>query len=617
MSYGRAFCLLLGGSVLLPLLSASPAQAAEKWLEIRSPHFVVATNAGEKRGREVAQRFEQMRAIFGQLMLKNKVNIPVPLQIIAFRNNKELKQHGPLYNGKAVEVAGFFQQATDRDYILLDTSGEDNWATVFHEYAHLLLNGNFPPSDAWFDEGFAEYFSTIDVVGESVEIGKPPMGSMELLSSNGWIPMAGLLRVQHDSKIYNEGSGRPLFYAESWVLVHYLYDMNKLHQAGVYFDLVLDHHVPVEAALQQAFGMTPKELQKAVENYYRSPKSVYRRYKLPLNLEKMSTYSVAALTPMEAQSILGDSDLHLQDRQEQGVALLQEVLKQDANNATAQRGLGYACLYKKQYDQAAQYFSRAAALNSNDPWVHYYVALLRERSGGAVGGDAQNVEKELKTAIDLNPQFADAYNLLGVAEMRNGQLAESMQHLSTAIRMSPRSEMYISNLALACLNAHDWDQASAILERLKNSSDAGIAASARFNLARLAEVRSAQQAAAVQAPRVAMAAPAQSLVGASTPASPPTATATITATPQRSADESGPILFLKGTLTAVDCSSAPAATLTIREGAKSWKMLTSDYQHLVVIGADQFSCSWSSRKVAVNYRQTQPGQGKLVSLELE
>lgn len=46
-------------------------------------------------------------------------------------------------------------------------------------------------------------------------------------------------------------------------------------------------------------------------------------------------------------------------------------------------------------------------------------------------------------------------------------------------------------------------------------------------------------------------------------------------------------------------------------------MLASDYKHLVVIGADQFSCSWSGRRVAVNYRQTQPGRGELVSLELE
>ena len=606
--------LLLLGSVCLPLFAASPAQAAQKWAEVRSPHFVVATDAGEKRGREVAQRFEQMRAIFGQLMLKDKVNIPVPLQIIAFRNNKELKQHGPMYNGKAIELAGFFQQGTDRDYILLDTSGENNWATVFHEYAHLLLNGNFPPSDAWFDEGFAEYFSTINVIGDAVQIGKAPMGDMDLLQMSKWIPMSDLLRIQHDSKIYNVGSGRSLFYAESWVLVHYLYDMNKLHETGIYFTLVLDKHVPVEAALQQSFGMNPKELQHAVENYYRSPKSVYRTYKMPLNLPKMNTYSAESLTALDAEAILGDADLHEQDRQEQGVSELQAVLKEDANNATAQRGLGYACLYKKQYQQAGEYFTRAVALNSNDPWVHYYVALLRERSGGLTAEDAASVEKELKTAVTLNPQFADAYNLLGVAEMRNGQFPQALVDLSTAIRMSPRNETYIANLALAYLNAHNWDEAEGILRRLQNSTDAGVAAMARYNLARLAEVRNAERGGMIQAPRAAAMSQPQALASGTTPSSagPPASP-----TPQPSAEESGPILFLKGTLAAVDCSAGPAATLTIQQGGKTWKMITADYKHLIVIGADEFSCSWSGRKVAVNYRQRQPGQGTLVSLELQ
>lgn len=604
--------LLVAGCVCLPLFAAPPAQAAQKWLEVRSPHFVVATDAGDKRGREVAQRFEQMRAIFGQLMLKDKVNIPVPLQIIAFRNSKELKQHGPMYNGKAVELAGFFQQGTDRDYILLDTSGEDNWATVFHEYAHLLLNGNFPPSDAWFDEGFAEYFSTINVIGDAVQIGKPPMGSMELLQMSKWIPMADLLRVQHDSKIYNEGSGRSLFYAESWVLVHYLYDMNKLHETGIYFTLVLDKHAPVETALQQSFGMTPKELQHAVENYYRSPKSVYRTYKLPLNLPKMNTYSAQSLTPPDAEAILGDADLHEQDRREQGVAELQAVLKEDGKNATAQRGLGYACLYKKQYQQAGEYFASAAALNSNDPWVHYYVALLRERAGGLTSADAAGVEKELKTAVALNPQFADAYNLLGVAEMRNGQFPQALVDLSSAIRMSPRNETYIANLALAYLNAHNWDQAEGILQRLQSSSDAGIAAMARYNLARLAEIRSSERPGAMPPPRIANMAKPQALASGSNAASPASP-----ATTEPSPDESGPILFLKGTLRAVDCSAGAAATLTIQQGGKMWKMTTADYKHLIVIGADQFSCSWSGRRVAVNYRQRQPGQGTLVSLELQ
>jgi hypothetical protein len=113
-----------------------------QWIEVRSPNFSVVTDAGEKRGREVAMRFEQMRAVFGALMTKAHVNLPIPLQIVAFRNTKEMRQIAPLFNGKPIQVAGLFQGGTDRSFIMLDMSVENPWTVVFHEYAHQLMNGN-------------------------------------------------------------------------------------------------------------------------------------------------------------------------------------------------------------------------------------------------------------------------------------------------------------------------------------------------------------------------------------------------------------------------------------------------------------------------------------------
>jgi hypothetical protein len=69
------------------LNSVQPASAGEpQWVEIQSPHFSVITDAGDKRGREVAMRFEQMRTVFSTLLPKANVNTPIPLQIVAFRN---------------------------------------------------------------------------------------------------------------------------------------------------------------------------------------------------------------------------------------------------------------------------------------------------------------------------------------------------------------------------------------------------------------------------------------------------------------------------------------------------------------------------------------------------
>src|SRR5258708_446251 len=81
------------------------ARADQQWVEVDSSHFSVATDGGEKRAREVAQRFEQMRMAFGVIFKKVSVNT-APLQIIAFRNNKELRQFSPLYGGKPIELAG-------------------------------------------------------------------------------------------------------------------------------------------------------------------------------------------------------------------------------------------------------------------------------------------------------------------------------------------------------------------------------------------------------------------------------------------------------------------------------------------------------------------------------
>ena len=113
-----------------------------------------------------------------------------------FRNGKELRQFAPLYGGKPIELAGFFLgnggrggpgANEERQYIALDLSQEDSWGTVFHEYAHLLINSNFPPSPVWFDEGFAEYCSSLKVDKKEIAIGLVKPELPELLSQSRWL----------------------------------------------------------------------------------------------------------------------------------------------------------------------------------------------------------------------------------------------------------------------------------------------------------------------------------------------------------------------------------------------------------------------------------------------
>ena len=69
ISLSALFRRILLTAFLLSFLLSTSLSRAQKWVEIRSPHFVVDTDAGDKRGREVALHFEQMCTIFGQLFI--------------------------------------------------------------------------------------------------------------------------------------------------------------------------------------------------------------------------------------------------------------------------------------------------------------------------------------------------------------------------------------------------------------------------------------------------------------------------------------------------------------------------------------------------------------------
>src|SRR5207244_10969788 len=103
----------------------------------------------------------------------------------------------------------------------------------------------------WFDECFAEYFSTIEVDEKHAKLGlKPPPGDWEILHQYSLMKVSDLFRVQHNSQAYNEGDRRSLFYAESWLLVHYLYDTNQVQKVAPFFNSLIDRIVCVADVFQ-------------------------------------------------------------------------------------------------------------------------------------------------------------------------------------------------------------------------------------------------------------------------------------------------------------------------------------------------------------------------------
>jgi len=147
-----------------------------------------------------------------------------------------------LHQGQPIGVPGFFVPGEDQNFIVLNLFEVESWRAVAHDFAHLLLNYNYPLAGCsppgWFDEGLAEYFGSIGVDDRKVEIGSdpelnpaftedllenqrevrnPPKSLTELLSGQVWLSLPDLLTMKHDTSNYAEGTHHTLFYAQSWM----------------------------------------------------------------------------------------------------------------------------------------------------------------------------------------------------------------------------------------------------------------------------------------------------------------------------------------------------------------------------------------------------------------
>src|SRR5262249_27480378 len=158
---------------------------------------------------------------------------------------------------------------------------------------------------------------------------------------------------------------------------------------------------------------------------------------------------------------------------------------------------------------------------------------------------------------------------------------------------------YQFNLGQIYVAGKKWDEARDLFTRLKTASDTRVAMAAKRQLDDLASLQKygirPQRAGETRAPEGAASAPTK--VSSSgdddyeeTPPKP--------AAPKPSS--SGPVQHLKGKLVASDCAKAPEATLTFLVGMKTYKMHTSDFKSMLVIGGEeQFSCDWKNKLVSV------------------
>ena len=564
--------------LLLAVMLASMARAsAPQWVEVRSPHFTVVSDANEKQSRHILDQLERMRWVFQTLFPKVNVDPAEPILVFAARNAKTFQTLEPApYLAKGqLNLAGYFLHTQDHNYVLLrlDAGEEEHpFATVYHEYTHLQFSGAAEWMPLWLNEGIAEFFQNTQIRDKDVFVGQPDVNNILYLRQQRLISLPVLFKVDGSSPYYHEEQKGSVFYAESWALTHYIQvtDREKgTHKLPDYLQLVSHHEDPVVAA-EKAFGDL-KKFQSDLEDYIQ--RGQYKQFILNSAAAPIdeSSYTTRPLTMIEADATRAAVLASVQ-REKEARDLIASILKVDPNNVQARETIGEIEHRTGNLDAARTWYGEAAKLDTKSYLANYYYASISMESGHI---DDTAIEPCLRAAIQSNPHFAPAYERLAAyLAMRHENLDEALSLIKTAVKVDPGNFYFRLNAASILAEMGDYKSANAVAEAAvkmaKNPQQVSQAQS------QMDQIQQAQQSRAQFERQAREYSSQQTQQGSETvvefvPA---------TETPKHPAEANGPKHTLLGVIQDVTCGYPAVLEMRVMAAGKTYNFYTNDFSKI-------------------------------------
>lgn len=363
----------LCGAALLLFFVVSPAAAeTTRWWQAGARGLLVIGNGTPEQVAEVAEALVRARLAFAPVVPKAEAGTAAPLIVFVFRDALSAATFTPLYEGRAVEVGGAYLPGGDQHFITVVGTGDAKlpWRTIHHEFSHFLARQAWADPPAWFDEGLAEYHATMALPdgAAAMEVGRPAPVHLRELAREPLLPLNDLLAVTRESPLYNEGEQRGVFYAQSWLTVHYLLAGNRdrAPQLASYLRAVAAGQ-PSHEAFDRAFAATPAVLEKELADYLKRGEFPVTRVAVPATGTGGSR-DAEPLGDADAEAWLAELLLRL-DRVHEARLRLERALTLDARHARALSALGELALRDQQHGEARSLLSRASTLAADDPLV--------------------------------------------------------------------------------------------------------------------------------------------------------------------------------------------------------------------------------------------------------
>jgi tetratricopeptide (TPR) repeat protein len=446
-----------------------PAQAHEdKWVQVTSPHFTISSNAGEKEARRIAAQCEDIREVFHDDFPNLLVDGGIPTFVIAVKNEDSLKALLPdFWNEKnRVHPGGVFQAGADEDWIALRTDlpvreGINPYIGLYEDYVFSILRLNYSALPAWLRVGVAVYYGNTLVDGNSTVVGSPTRAEVMTLQRSQLIPLADLMAADARSPLMNDREKMPLFYAESWALVHYFTldpDVQKQDYLSKYLKAYKQTSDGVEAA-RETFGDL-NALQSTIDRYARQ--LAFYSQRRPAIAQQSADYKARELSPAEALTIQADFLQHT-NHTAQASEMLRQAAALQPDLPAIHECTGFGDFVQHDNEGAHTELEKAFASNPQDYRALFFLARVVYRESGYSPQSTARMRQDLETVVQINPNFAPAWAFLSVVYRQSP--ATQQKSLDAAVKarqLMPASVSYAINEGEALLALNRVAEARAL-----------------------------------------------------------------------------------------------------------------------------------------------------------
>ncbi|MEO6279885.1 hypothetical protein [Roseateles sp.] len=351
-------CLLLG-------LTTGAAGAAD-WYRAESPHFRLLAQASRSTAQERVQDLERLHQAMLLTLGATQSLLRSPFPIVMSDDSEMIGRVVPHLRNR--QLAGLFVSRADgsQAFVFNDrrASSEFTGKVIFHEYAHRVMAQyariSYP---VWYVEGFAEYFGATVIESDAVVIGAGNPNA-QILTRRPWLDAARLLNppMQSTGQQDIDDSYFQVFYAQSWLLTHYvLSKSDRTQRFNEYFRRVAAGEDPV-ATLEPATGIAPGKLNGELRRHFENTYSA----RIPNTALQAVAVRVSEVATDEAQAELDAMIITTRPEAEHGKQVLQRLRERvkKAGGERAPDAMRWALAYAE-----IRYGESEKALEILSPWA--------------------------------------------------------------------------------------------------------------------------------------------------------------------------------------------------------------------------------------------------------